>query len=428
MPKQAIIFLGSSLTGALYIREACDNLGFHAIFLLHLDDYSGDPKRAIEASEYYEANVNSTESIIQAIDQNQLKHKYEIIGITSFLDETFQTVLKISNHYGITGPDAVLAQLTDKTFVRSLIPEFSPQSMIFDSLTVSESQLIEFFSQSDAEEYMLKPGVSSGAVGITVLTKEVSIHDIQEIIRNTLLEGPQQWMLQPRILGRLCSLEGYVKNNEVHFLGFARRIRKDLTEVVNEYPVTSEIPVALQAHCKEAVRTLVKRSNYSHGYFHCEFIINETNAYLIDANMGRLSGGAFAQHLARFYGVEVVDIIKHIIDLGLFSGKHTEVFYYHEPAQPRQTLAINYCVENSAIVFGVELPSDITSFHTQLADEGKPVPGVGTSDSSWTGFVSGFRDEVLRDISKIIIRTDQGNVAPFYILEEEQGLKKLTIN
>ena len=420
MSKQAIIFLGTSLTGALYIREACNKLGFNAVFLLHLNDYSGDPKRAIEASEYYEANVNSVESIIQAIDQNQLMHKYEIVGITSFLDETFQTVLEISNHYGIVGPDPVLAQLTDKTFVRNLIPEFSPQSMIFDSLTTSESQLIEFFSKSGTEEYILKPGVSSGAVGMTVLTKKTSVNDIQKIINNASLEnfGQQHWMLQPRILGRLCSLEGYVKNCEVHFLGFSRRIRKDLTEIGSEYRVTSEIPIVLQRHCEEAVKTLVKRSNYSHGYFHCEFIVNDANAFLIDSNMGRFSGGASAQQLARFYNIEAVDIIKHIIDISLFSGKNTEEFYYVESVLQQQTLQINYCVEKSSVILGVELPDDMTSFHMQLVDEGKSMLGVGVSDCSWVGFISGFRGEVLNDISRITIKTNQGSVSPYYLLEE----------
>ena len=43
-------------------------------------------------------------------------------------------------------------------------------------------------------------------------------------------------------------------------MGFSRRVRKALTESVNEFPVDKEIPERLQEHCKEAVIALVNRS------------------------------------------------------------------------------------------------------------------------------------------------------------------------
>lgn len=422
MSKKVILFLGTSLTGALYIRKATQRLGFSAVFLLHVEDYSGDSKQAILESEHYEANVNSLEDVVRAIHENNLMQKYNVVGITSFLDETFQVVVEVAKQFGIAGPDPMLAVLTDKSAVYHMIPEFSSPSLIFTLSDISQKSIEQFFSQhKDINEFMLKPSVSSGAVGISILNKEADFEEIKQLIDSAGIEGisKQHWIIQPRIAGRLHSLEGYVANGKISFLGFSRRARKHLTEIVTEFPVDNELPSRIQKKCHDAVQTLIERSRYMNGYFHCEFIINVENetAYFIDGNMGRAAGGPTVLQIALTYGKNPIDIFTHIIDLGLLQGKNSSDFSYGK-RDDKQMLSIRYCLGEPAIVFGVTLPSDMTSFHVQVAGDNKKVPAVGVSDSAWIGFIVGYKEKVLSDIQKIIIETDKGSMRPFYTLEE----------
>ena len=114
---------------------------------------------------------------------------------------------------------------------------------------------------------------------------------------------------------------------------------------------SSQVPEFIQARCREAVTQIVKRAGYRYGYFHCEFIITQSNCYLIDPNMGRLSGGAFVQHLGLHHQIEPENILRHVIDLGLFNGRQTEGFSYSSccAATEKRTIAINYCVEEAGI-------------------------------------------------------------------------------
>ena len=422
MSKKTILFLGTSLIGALYIQEAAEYLGFNAVFLLHIEDYSGDSKRAIQKSEHYEANVNSLADVVRAIHENNLMQEYNVIGITSFLDETFQIVVEVAKQFGIVGPDPILAALTDKSAVYQMIPEFSSPSLIFTLSDMSQKNIEQFFNQhKNINEFMLKPSVSSGAVGISILNKKTDFEEIKQLIHSAEIEGisKQHWIIQPRIFGRLHSLEGYVRNGQIFFLGFSRRVRKNLTEIVTEFPVDNELPLPIQQQCHNAVQALVERSCYMNGYFHCEFIINvEKNAaYFIDGNMGRAAGGPTVQQIASIYGKKPIDIFTHIIDLGLFQGKNSSNFCYGKRDEKRM-LSIRYCLADPAIVIGVTLPSEMTSFHIQVAGDNKKVPGVGTSDSAWVGFIAGYKEQVLAEIQKIVIETDKGLVRPFYTLEE----------
>lgn len=420
---KAILFLGSSLIGAQYMRESMALLDAKPIFLIDINDYSADPRAAIEAEEYYDANINSTADVIRTIDDNMLLKKYDVIGITSFLDEVFQVVLEVAKKLNIQGPDQSLKILTDKSKVQEIIPEFSPACYRFTASTLSTEELEKFISKfKEEKEFVLKPGISAGAVGICVVNNNVSKLEILKRIEveNLDPEVEQSWLLQQRVAGRLYSLEGYVKKGEVSFIGFASRVRKQLTELVNEYPADQDISIVIQEQCKLAVSTLVARSNYRFGYFHCEFIIGEENCYLIDANMGRLHGGAFVQYLALYHKLEPEKILQHVVDLGLFKGKHTENFNYttHDAGKER-TIAINYCVKEEGVIDDIITPNDFKSFHTRLISNGKSVLAVGKSDCSWVGFIAGFKEQVLADIERIVVKINGKSVVPFYTFEED---------
>lgn len=417
---RALLFIGTSLVGAQYIEEAIKPLGLIPIFLVKIEEYSGAPRRALEACKhYYEADVNSLDDILRAIREHDLMR--DVVAITSLLDETLQHACIIAEKFGIAGPDPKLIELSDKTKVQQIIPEFCPPGLTFKFSELSDSQLNLFITSNTIfDEFILKPGISSGAVGTSILNRTMTVEQIKNEIQVSAVSGAithQSWVVQPRLIGRLHSLEGFVSHGQVFPLGFSRRIRQALTESATEFPVDNELSQSIQQRCQDAVKALVQRSGYKNGYFHCEFIITSDNAYFIDGNIGRIAGAAIIQQIGLVYGSNPADIYRHVFDLGLFKGVNTPKFSYKR-VRDEATLSINYCLKNSAVVENVIPPENTSCFHMQIADNGKEIPAVGKSDSAWVGFLAGFRENALADIQRLVINTNQGTAQPFYVLTE----------
>lgn len=370
--------------------------------------------------EHYETDVSSIEDIRRSIIENKLTDK--LAAVTSLLDETLHHACEIAKELHIIGPDPALTALTDKSIVQSMIPEFSPHSLTFSTRTCVDSNIHAFFAtHPEFENFLLKPSISSGGVGISIIDRTITVNEIKKLIRSSTLHDheAQTWTIQPRLTGRLYSLEGFVHAGQPTFLGFSRRVRRELTEISTEFPVDNDLPYELQQKCKEAMQALVDRSQYSNGYFHCEFIIDaaQNSAYFIDGNMGRVAGAGIVPQIALNYHKNPLEIYTHVFDLGLFKGIHTEDFSYGMRDEER-TLSINYCLAEPGVVLSISLPTGINSIHFQLADEGVYKPGVGKSDNAWIGFMIGFKSTVTMDITRIMIETDKGFTSPFYTFVE----------
>jgi hypothetical protein len=417
------------LIGSQYLPATAQALGYSPVFLLNIDEYSGDPRSAIELCEHYKADVNSIDDILRAIEEHQFMD--EVVAVTSLLDETLQNACVIAERYGIVGPDPALVQLTDKALVRKLIPELSPPTLTFTWSEFSAEKARRFFEEHNTySEFVLKPGISSGGVGISILNHNTTGDEIRRLMCKSSIESAKQqnWIIQPRIAGTLYSLEGFVRNGQAFFLGFCKRVRKELTEVAAEFPVDKELSPFVQQKCQKAVEALVQRSGYLNGYFHCEFLINSDSVYFLDGNMGRIVGGAVVQQFALIYGIHAVEIYKHVFDLGLFKETHTQGSFQYTRISEEPTLSIYYCLTQSAIVLSVSVPANIISFHTQIASNGREIATVGGNDSAWVGFLAGFKETVITEIQQIKINTNKGSVLPFYMLVESQPLKKVVLN
>lgn len=415
---KTIIFLGTSLVGAQYLAEAVQPLGLRPVFLLKLGDYGSEPKQAISLCEHYEADVNSLADLERAIDEHNLTKN--AVAITSLLDETLHHACELARKYHLIGPDQALQNLVDKSYVQDLIPEYCPPCLKFSFATTTDDDLQNFFKQHAAQAFLLKPGVSSGAVGITAIDDSATVATIKDLIThaNIVESTQQQWLIQPRLSGRLYSLEGYVKNTQPTFLGFSKRTRIALSEVACEFPVDAELSVVAREHCQEIIKTLVMRANYGNGYFHCEFIIDDAGVYLIDSNMGRPIGGPVVQQLALYYQKQPAAIYNHVFDLGLFAAKHSQDFHYSAACSPRATFSILYALPMAAVVQNVVIPTTLRAQHTLLASADKSLPAVGTNDGVWVGFLAGWKDDVVQEIERIVINTDHGPVKPCYALDE----------
>lgn len=417
---KAILLLGTSSSGAIFAEEALALLDLRPIYLLDEAAYSGEPLSAIKECEHYSTNVFDIRDIQRVIEKNELDKK--AIAITTLLDELLPNALEIAEMYNLKGPDASLKKLSKKSFLYKLIPEYSPPSLIFCPESISLNEINNFLEKTNTHPgYLLKPEISSGGVGIHAFNTTPSASEILNLIikqSDTTPLKQQSWILQPTLAGELISLEGYVQNGDCHFMGYSKRTRFKLTETTNSYPCDKFIPQTTRLKCEEALRTLVERSAYHSGYFHCEFILKEKKVYLIDANMGRVGGGPLIIQLGLAYNTNPAMILAHVFDLGVFTGTRLK----NPPSlagSPKETLGICYCIKNDAKILGLRLPSLNGLFHIQLANKGNPAVAAGKSDSAWVGFLAGETESTLKAINEIIISTSDGEQKPFYTAPNE---------
>ena len=134
--------------------------------------------------------------------------------------------------------------------------------------------------------------------------------------------------------------------------------------------------------------------------------------------MGRIGGGSIVEQIALVHGCRPVDIIKHVIDLSVFSGAHMPEFPYGADRYTAATLSFNYCLADADIYVGVTCPDDPSCTHTQFAVEGKAVSPAGISDYSWLGSVSGPAEATKKYMENLVVHTATGDKKAFYITTE----------
>ncbi len=173
----SILLLGTSLISSKYFSKSMKDMGYKIIFLLNIDEYYGEPRKLIMDEEYYLADVNSANDIMNVIDKNNLMNPDRIdkvVAITSLLDETLHHACVVAEHYGIAGPDPALKLLVNKASVGKIIPEFTPPTLTFFSIEIAnkKNELFDFLEKNSTfTQFILKPSISSGAVGILVVDK-----------------------------------------------------------------------------------------------------------------------------------------------------------------------------------------------------------------------------------------------------------------
>lgn len=134
--------------------------------------------------------------------------------------------------------------------------------------------------------------------------------------------------------------------------------------------------------------------------------------FLIDANFGRIAGGAASEVIAYSYGIDPIDIYKHIILVTLFPGADIENIY---PKTPHiEALSIHYGIPLENTLESVVIKGSNKTRHTVLLDAGYQVPALGRDNWGWIGLLSGSKLDVLQDIMHIKILTKNGVFQPCY--------------
>jgi hypothetical protein len=413
-----IVIIGVNCIAAKYLPDALRAAGYEPVFVLDIEAYSGESRKALEGCAHYPADIEDTSAVLDVLAENPgiLDGAY---AITSFYDDKFPLVAGIADARGLRRPEPAAVRLASKAEVMGLVPEYSPRGLIFRPGDLARLDVSAFARLTSA--LVLKPSMVSGGGGVTRWAPgEVSESAIQAAIATSELPGAaeQTWILQEQIKGRLVSLEGFAQDGVATFLCFSLRGRIGTTEVSDLLPADDRLAREVRQRCRQAVRTLIKRSNFRNGYFHCEFIITDDSAHLIDANMGRIGGATYAEQIALAHGFQPGEILRHSVLLPLDQAAAGSPPAFRAPGETRRAVAFLYGLEKSGTVRSIALPADLRGIHTQFARFGVPVPAIGTSDASWVGLLTGFADEAEHDMRRIGIETDDGVVAPYYVSEE----------
>src|SRR5262249_41510351 len=273
----------------------------------------------------------------------------------------------IAGRYGLAYPGPGVTRLANKAEVARLIPDYSPRSLIFQPDAVPEADLARL--AGDISELVLKPGVSTGGVGTVRLdATDLSATTVRAAIRASALRDAehQTWLLQERVRGRLISLEGYAVDGKVHVIGYSLRGRIDWTEVSNLYPADGEIASGTRDQCEEAVRALVGRSDFRHGYFHCEFLVDDGRPYFIDGHRGRPGGATVVEQIAQAHGLTAGEILRHALLLPLDPSAAGPPPGFRPLEQTSRRLSFFYGLRHGGQVRSIHLPADFSCTHTQF--------------------------------------------------------------
>ncbi|HCW92190.1 MAG TPA: D-alanine--D-alanine ligase [Flexistipes sinusarabici] len=120
--------------------------------------------------------------------------------------------------------------------------------------------------------------------------------------------------------GSLCTLEGYVYNNEVFIYGVIDSVRETDSSSFSRYEYPSKIPLEIQGEMEEITRKIMKHIGYDNNTFNIEFFYNQTSGKttLLEINPRHSQSHAFL-----FDSVD--GVANHKIQLDLALGKKPEL-------------------------------------------------------------------------------------------------------
>ncbi|NNM59611.1 MAG: ATP-grasp domain-containing protein [Legionellales bacterium] len=422
---EIVLVIETSDVGAKYTADAIISMGFEPVFIYQEGNYQGDTLKQLKnCHSYLCKNTTSSEAIESIITKNNIDN---IFAVITLLDSRLPIACELANKLGVKGPDQSILTLTDKGAVARLIPEYSPNFLVFNSTRLPSDDELQHLADS-FEKVVLKSTRSAGAYGMAILSKKnlysaITSH-IDDCRDSKMRNG--DWIIQPMLPGKLFSLEGFVFNGNVNLLGYSSRGKIGNTESACFFPADNELSSRVLAQSQAALRTLVSKANFKNGYFHTEFIVEADQCALIDANFGRIGGGGLAQQIALSFMKSPQDVFKHIIAITLMSNDDSyrnwiSAFYAVQIAE--LVLSVNYGVKDKAIMKNLVIPEGVV--HTQLLDLNKEVPAMGENNWAWIGILVGTVHQVLAILPELkIIDQDDNICPPYFLLESEYAMLK----
>jgi hypothetical protein len=409
-----LLITGIGCVALKYLVQALEPFGYQPVLLARRGAFSKQIRGYLDDLEIHEVDTTSISLVIDYIRIHPLAFS-GITAVTSLFDEQFPLVEALAKQFEWAYPGPVLAWLSHKHSVLSLIPEYSPPSLSFKSRELRSVSLRQV--DNWGPRLVLKPACSSGGLGLQHLpTSNTLKADLAVHLQHSGFGADTEWILQQEMSGRLLSFEGFVEAGWVRRLGISSRSRIGFTEVASKYPADDHLSQAIIARGWDCVEALVSRAHYQFGYFHCEFIQTATSVYLVDANIGRIGGATVLEQVALAHSINPRQLLAHVLLLPVLRANCPLSLCASARLAPQRTLGIWYGLPEAGTLERLHLPK-VRGQHTQFAVEGSRIPKVGASDYAWVGLLCGLEEDVLADIQGIAMGTDQGTFEPVFALD-----------
>lgn len=406
--KKTCLIVESSCVGAAHTAEAARRLGYEPFFLTDPTFSQGDTRRQILGYPYRECRTSSVETMV-----SMAREAGPVAAATSLSDTCLMNAGELARVLGTRGLDPAVGTLKDKWEAYRLVPEYSPPSIDFVASKIPVESLQEMIARHGA--VMVKGRRNSGGQGSVALRAADEVHGLADLLARTPIPahlGPDLFMAQAFIDGALVSLEGYVSEGQVTFLGFSGRHKVGMSESRIIFPWDDELDPRARDRAYEALRALVARSRLQRGYFHVEFMVTDKDAYLIDANVGRIGGGGLGQQIAVAHDLSPEDVHAHALALSIGEPAPAPEAYRRGPQ--RRTISIMYGAPVEVEFRSLKLPPNLPGYHTTILDAPQRVPAMGTDNYAWIAIASGEDGRIQGWVDEIIIDTSGGSFSPVY--------------
>jgi ATP-grasp N-terminal domain len=403
-----LYIIESSVIGPAYTRQAANKLGLEVTYLSKISNQEGDALRQMLAGRVLQCDTEDVGAMAEIIRGDSGHRNPD--GVMTFLDSRLSVCAELCRVLGVTGVDPAILTIKSKADVNRLIPEYVPPSLAFDARNAPEARLRQILSQA-RHGLIAKPALGAGARGYREIATEAEMFPATQLVDGQLSPAlrPFDLVVQERVLGELVSLEGFVTQGSLHFLGATGRRKRGNSESVFIFPYDERIDGTALAKAKTAVSALVNRSGIQNGFFHSEFIIQGGDAWLIDANFGRPGGANLAEVFSASFTVDPSAFYVLVLSVNLFGCvRCTET--WEKPRMP--ALGIAYGLPERGRLFGYEGLEDFSSRHTLAQNFGCPVDAMGESNWAWVGLLAGSHAAVRSDLARLRLRSNLGLVAP----------------
>ncbi|MCX5786204.1 MAG: hypothetical protein NTX59_11005 [Elusimicrobia bacterium] len=403
--KKHILLIESSDIGAHYSAQAVMEMGYVPVFLCDLSHYHGDTLDQIRRYRHFDVHTGNVEKLEGFVRTNGLADA--LAAVASFQDARIAAAAELALRLGVPGLDRNVSKLKDKNFSFKLVPEYIPITIGFRAGQVPQDEILDLLGIFKI--LVAKPTLGAGGTGVLRLETPEDVARLPGHIAGCKLPkelDSGRWIVQAFATGPLFSLEGYVIDGRINYLGFTGRRKVGTTETGASFPIDPGMNPSVRENAKRAVGILVERSGFRNGYFHVEFIECEESCHMIDPNVGRPGGGPIAELLALSYNVPPSEIYKHALQVGLFHSDTGNP--YGDLSRRRETEAILYGLKSGGTIRDVILPGPVSCLHTRILGNGAKASPVGQDDWSWVGILSGTSGQAKKTAGRIRIVTDEG--------------------
>ena len=415
-----VYFVESSVMGPAAIREAARTLDLQVTFLSKITNQEGDALRQLLSGRLLQCDTENHRTIEALIAMDT--QRGDLAGVMTLLDSRLNVVAKVCASLSVGGVDPAVACLKSKANINVLVPEYVPQSIHIDVQADPYSKLADWMDQIEAETkahgFVVKPSFAAGAKGLRLLPPDADVGDMTQLMDAYLpaMLKPYDLVVQVCMPGELVSLEGFVANGQVTYLGVTGRRKIGHTEALFIFPYDREIDPHALARAQKAVVALVQRAAFNNGFFHSEFIVCDRDAWLIDANFGRPGGANIAEILSLAYGLTLPDFYRLVIAISLYGAVPQDIRNRLDRPLPQEIWGAAYGLPDHSCLLDIQGLDCLRSRHTLAQNFGAMIDPMGSSNWAWVGLLAGTKDAVVSDLKQLRLHTSQGLVRPVCLM------------